>query len=176
MIRIVVRVIVVMLFVCCKSLIAQNATTFQQVHTQLLDDYVLFVDSVEKKQPFGSYFQIHKHRHVSFVEFGDDKLVYRISKRVKVYKNGARYEKIDWTIHYRHKIWHHKIYEIKQVGHDYRFIEKIDYEFDKKLKRTKTTTSFDDNYLLIKVLRPKDKKATHFFVKPMSSLPLIHQD
>ena len=122
MTKIVARVIIVILFVFCKSLTAQTVSTFQQEHTKLLDDYVLFCDSVEKKQPIGSYFQIHKHRHISFIEFKDDKLVYRISKRVKVYKNGVRYEKIDWTIHYHHKMWHHKIYEIKQVGHDYRFI------------------------------------------------------
>lgn len=170
------RVIIIIGILFCKSISAQTTSSFQQMHTQLLDDYLLFVDSVEKKQSIGSYFQIHKHKHISFVEFKDDKLVYRISKKVKVYKNGARYEKIDWTIHYHHKIWHHKIYEIKQVGHDYRFIEQINYDFGKKLKRTQTVSSFDDNYLLIKILSPKDKKATHLYVKPMSSLPLIHQD
>lgn len=176
MIKIVVRVFISMLFVFCKSITAQTVSMFQQAHHQLLDEYVLFIDSVEKKQTMESYFQIHKHKHLSIVEFRDDKLVYRISKKVKVYKNGVRYEKIDWTIRYPHKMWHHKIYEIKQVGHDYRFIEQINYEVGKKLKQTKITTSFDDNYLLIKVLSPKDKKATHLYIKPASSLPLIHQE
>lgn len=176
MTKIVAKVFIVMLFVFCKSLTAQNVSKFQQVHTQLLDEYVFFIDSVEKKQPMRHGFEIFKHKHISIIEFMDDRLVYRIRKKVKVYKNGVRYEKIDWTIRYPHKMWHHKIYEIKQVGHDYRFIEQINYEFGKKLKETKITTSFDDNYLLIKVLSPKDKKGTYFYIKPASSLPLIHQD
>ncbi len=176
MTKIVVRVFIIMLFVFSKGLLAQTNSAFEQVHNQLLNDYVAFIDSVEKKQPFGSYFQIHKHKHISVVEFKDDKLVYRIFKKVRVYRNGVRYEKVDWTIRYPHKRWFHKIYEIKQVGHDYRFIEQINYDFGKKLKETKITTSIDDNYLRIKVLSPADKKATYLYVKPASSLPLTHQN
>jgi hypothetical protein len=176
MTKIVVRVFIIMLFVFSKGLVAQNSSAFEQAHTRLLNEYVLFIDSVEKKQPFGSYFQIHKRKHISMVEFRDEKLVYRITKRVKVYRNGARFEKVEWTVHYPHKIWHHKLYEIKQMGHNYRFIEQIDYEFGKKLKVAKISTSVDDNYLRIKVLSPNDKKATYLYVKPSSSLPLIHQD
>lgn len=176
MTKIVVRVFIIMLFVFGKALVAQTGSAFEQVQSKLLNEYVLFIDSVEKKQPFGSYFQIHKHKHISVVEFRDDKLVYRISKKVKVYKNGARYEKVDWTIRYPHKHWYHKIYEIKQMGHNYRFVEQIDYEFGKKLKVAKITTSIDDNYLRVKILSPQDKKATYLYIKPSSSLPLIHQD
>jgi hypothetical protein len=176
MTKIVVRVFIIMLFVFSKGLVAQTISAFEQVHNQLLNDYIVFIDSTEKKQPFGSYFQIHKRKHISVVEFRDEKLVYRISKKVKVYKNGVRYEKVDWSIRYPHKIWHHKLYEIKQMGHNYRFIEQINYDFGKKLKETKITTSIDDNYLRVKILSPDDKKATYLYVKPASSLPLIHQD
>ena len=176
MTKIVVRVFIIILFVFSKGLVAQTNSAFEQVQNKLLNDYIVFIDSTEKKQPFGSYFQIHKRKHISIVEFRDEKLVYRISKKVKVYKNGARYEKVDWTVHYPHKIWHHKIYEIKQMGHNYRFIEQIDYEFGRKLKPTKITTCIDDNYLRVKILSPNDKKATYLYVKPASSLPLIHQD
>jgi hypothetical protein len=162
-----------LLTVNCK---AQTVSAFERGHTQLLNDYIAFIDTVEKKQPFGSYFQIHKHKHISIVEFKDDKLVYRISKKIKVNKNGGRYEKIDWMIRYPNKHWYHRIYEVKQVGQDYRFIEQINYEFGKKLKQTKITTSIDDNYLYIKVLSPEDKKATHLYIKPNSSLPLTHQN
>ena len=176
MTKIVVRVFIIILFVFSKALVAQTNSAFEQVHNQLLNEYVAFIDTVEKKQPFGSYFQIHKHKHISVVEFKDDKLVYRISKKVKVYKNGMRYEKVDWTIRYPHKIWHHKLYEIKQMGDSYRFIEQINYEFGKKLKETKIATSIDDNYLRVRVLSPTDKKATYLYVKPASSLPVIHQN
>jgi hypothetical protein len=176
MTKIVARVIIVILFVFCKSLMAQNVSAFQQAHTQLLDNYVLFIDSVEKKHQRIKYIDIFKHKHISEVEFKDSLLVYRIRKKVKVYKNGLRYEKIDWTIRYHHKFLHHKIYEIKQLGHDYRFIEQIDYDYGRKLKRTKVTSSFDDNYVLIRTFSPKEKRGSHFYVKPMSSLPLIHQD
>jgi hypothetical protein len=176
MTKIVVRVFIIMLFVFSKQVVAQTASMFEQEHNQLLREYLAFIDTTEKKQPFGSYFQIHRHKHVSFVEFKDDKLVYRITKKVKVYKSGVRYEKIDWMIRYPHKRWYHKLYEIKQVGHDYRFIEQINYDFKKKLTPIKITTSIDDNYLRIKVLSPADKKATYLFVKPASSLPLMHQD
>jgi hypothetical protein len=168
--------VVTVLYVFSKSLTAQTTPDFKKVQYQLLNEYVQFLDSVERKKLEGNYFKIYKSRHTSFVEFSDDRLVYRISKRVKLYKSGMRYEKIDWTIHYYHSFWHHKIYEIKQVGESYRFIEQINYEFGRKLRRTKITTSFDDNYLSVKILRPKDKKATYFYVKPMSGLPLIHQD
>ncbi len=176
MTKIVVRVFIIMLFVFSKPVVAQTVSMFEQAHTQLLTEYVSFIDSAEKKQPFGSYFQIHKHKHISFVEFKDDKLVYRISKRVKVYKSGVRYEKIDWMIRYPHKRWYHKLYEIKQVGQDYRFIEQINYDFGKKLIPSKITTSIDDNYIRIKILTPEDKKATYLYVKPASSLPLTHQN
>ena len=176
MTKIVVSVFIIMLFVFSKGLVAQTNSAFEQTHNQLLSDYIAFIDSVEKKQPFGSYFQIHKRKHISMVEFRDEKLVYRITKKVKVFKNGVRYEKVDWIVHYPHNRWHHKIYEIKQVGHNYRFIEQINYDFGKKLTPTKITTSIDDNYLRVKVLSPADKKATYLFVKPASSLPLIHQD
>jgi hypothetical protein len=176
MTKIVVSVFIIMLFVFSKKLVAQNTSAFEQVHTQLLNDYVAFIDTIEKKQPFGSYFQIHKHKHISVVEFRDEKLVYRISKKIKIYKNGVRYEKVDWTIRYPHKIWHHKLYEIKQLGDNYRFIEQINYEFGKKLKESKITTSIDDNYLRVKILSPNDKKATFLYVKPASSLPVTHQN
>ena len=176
MTKIVVRVFIIMLFVFSKGLVAQTNSAFEQVHNQLLNDYMVFIDSIEKKQPFSHYFEIHKRKHISMVEFRDEKLVYKITKKVKIYKNGVRYEKVDWTLHYPHKIWHRKIYEIKQMGHNYRFIEQIDYEFGRKLKPTKITTSVDDNYLSVKVLSPKDKKGYYLFVKPASSLPLIHQD
>ena len=176
MTKIVARVFIVMLFVFCKSITAQTASKFQQAHTQLLDDYVLFIDSVEKKHQKIKYIDIFKHKHISEVEFTDSLLVYRIRKKVKVYKNGLRYEKIDWSIRYHHKFFHHKIYEIKQLGQDYRFIEQINYAYERKLKRTKVTSSFDDNYILIRTFHPKDKKGSRFYVKPMSSLPLIHQD
>ena len=176
MIKTVVRISIILLCVFCKSLTAQTAPDFKQAQYQLLNDYVLFLDSVEKKRLVGSYFQIYKSKHTSFVEFSDDKLVYRISKKVKLYKSGMRYEKINWTIHYHHSFWHHKIYEIKQVGDSYRFIKQVNYEFGRKLRRTKITSSFDENYLSVKILRPKDKKANYFFVKPMSGLPLIHQN
>jgi hypothetical protein len=162
-----------LLTVDCK---AQTESAFDQAHHRLLDDYVLFIDSVEKKQAVVSYFEIYKRKHISKVEFRDGNLVYQIYKKVKIYKNGTRYEKIDWTIHYPHKIWHHKIYEIKQVGGDYRFIEQINYTFGKRLKETKMTTSIDDNYLRVKVLSPKNKRETYLYVKPASSLPLTHQD
>lgn len=164
--KIVLRLFIVMLFVFSKSITAQNISMFEQEHTQLLSDYVMFIDSIEKKQPFGSYFQIHKRKHISFVEFKGDKLIYRISKKVNVYKNGARYEKIDWMIRYPNKHWFHKIYEIKQVGHDYRFIEQTTYEFGKKLKPTKIVTSIDDNYVRVKILRPANKKVAYLYVKP----------
>lgn len=176
MVKIVVRVIIVMLFVFSKLLTAQTTSAFQQEHTKLLDDYVFFIDSVEKKHQKIKYIDIYKHKHISEVEFIDSLLVYRIRKKVKVYRNGLRYEKIDWSIRYHHKFFYHPIYEIKQLGHDYRFIEQIDYEYGRKLKRTKTTTSFDDNYILIRTFSPKDKRGSHFYVKPMSSLPLIHQE
>ena len=176
MTKIVVRVFIIVLFVFSKALVAQTGSLFEQAHNQLLNEYVLFIDSVEKKQPIGSYFQIHKRKHVSFVEFRDEKLVYRIAKTVKIYKNGVRYEKIDWTVRYPHKIWHHKIYEIKQVGHDYRFIEQVNYSLDKKIKATKMTTSIDDNYVRVRILSPNDHQGTHLYIKPSSSLPLTHQD
>ncbi|MEO8759433.1 MAG: hypothetical protein ABI388_00710 [Bacteroidia bacterium] len=176
MTKIVTKVFIIMLFVFSKPLVAQTVSTFEQEHAKLLSDYVAFIDSTEKKQPFGSYFQIHKHKHISFVEFKDDKLVYRIAKKVKVYKSGVRYEKIDWSIRYPNKRWYHKIYEIKQVGANYRFIEQINYEFGKKLIPTKITTSIDDNYLRIKIVSPDDKRATYLYVKPGSSLPLTHQN
>ena len=176
MTKIVARIIIVMLFVCCKPLIAQNATTFQEVHTQLLDDYVLFIDSVEKKHPHMKPIDIFKHRHVSKVEFHGEHFVYHIRKRVKVYKTGIRYEKIDWFIKYHHSFWKHRIYEIKQIGQNYRFIEQIDYEYGRKLKQAKITTSFDDNYILIRTLRPKEKRGSRFLVKPTSGLPGVHQD
>lgn len=176
MTKIVVRVFIILLFMFGKIAIAQTASAFDQAQTQLLNDYITFIDSVEKKQPFGSYFQIHRHKHISMVEFKDDKFIYKITKKVKVYRNGARFEKVDWTIRYPHKMWHHKLYEIKQVGHNYRFIEQIAYDFGKKIKPTKITTSIDDNYLRVKIMSPADKKATYLFVKPASSLPLIHQD
>jgi hypothetical protein len=172
MTKIVARVFISVLFIFSKTLVAQTASMFEQAHHQLLNDYVAFIDSVEKKQPVGSYFEIHKRKHVSFVEFSDANFVYKIEKKVKIYKNGTRYEKIDWTIHHHHRLWPHKIYEIKQVGHDYRFIEQKNYEFGKKLKTTKITTSIDDNYLRVWV----HKQGTHLYVKPSSSLPLTHQD
>ena len=176
MTKIVVRVFIIMLFVFSKVLVAQTNSAFEQVHNQLLNEYVAFIDSVERKQPISHRFEIFKNKHISRVDFMDNNLVYRITKKVKIYKDGVRYEKIDWTIRYPHKTWHHKIYEIKQVGSDYRFLEQTNYEFGKKLKQTKITTSFDDNYLLIKVLSPKDKIGTYFYVKPSSSLPRIHQN
>jgi hypothetical protein len=176
MTKIVVRVFIIMLFVFSKGLMAQTNSEFEQAHTQLLDDYVAFIDSAEKKQPVGSYFQVHKHKHLSVVEFKDQNMVYRISKKIKINRNGVRYEKIDWVIHYPHKIWHHKLYEIKQIGHNYRFIEQINYEFGRRLKATKIVTSVDDNYLRVKILKPNDKKAIYLYVKPNSSLPVVHQD
>ena len=176
MTKIVVSVFIIMLFVFSKGLVAQTVSKFEQEHNQLLNDYLSFIDSTEKKQPFGSYFQIHKRKHVTFIEFKDDKLIYRISKKVKVYKSGVHYEKIDWMIRYPNKRWYHKLYEIKQVGNDYRFIEQINYDFGKKLTPVRITTSISDNYLRIKILSPEDKKATYLYVKPESSLPLVHQN
>ena len=176
MTKIVVKVFIIMFFVFSNTLVAQTISAFDIEHQQLLNEYVAFIDSVEKKQPIRHRFEIFKNKHLSKVEFMDNKLVYRITKKVKIYKGGTRYEKIDWTIRYPHKTWYHKIYEIKQVGSNYRFIEQINYEFGKKLKPTKITTSFDDNYLLINVLEPKDKKSKYFYTKPNSSLPLIHQN
>lgn len=60
---------------------AQTNSIFQQEHTKLLDDYVLFIDSVEKKQPKGHYFEIFNHKHFSKVEFMDERFVYQIRKR-----------------------------------------------------------------------------------------------
>lgn len=177
MTKIVAGVIIVILFALCKPLAAQDANSFKEAHYKLLDDYVLFIDSVEKKHPHMSHpIDIFKHRHISRVEFHDDVFVYHIRKKIKVYKTGVRYEKIDWYIKYHHSFWNHKIYEIKQLGHDYRFIEQIDYEFGRKLKQARITSSFDDNYILIRTFLPREKRGSRFLVKPTSGLPGVHQD
>jgi hypothetical protein len=184
MTKIVARVFIVMLFVFCKSLTAQTDSSFQQAHTKLLDDYILFIDSVEKKHLLIEHYpDIYNRKHIVEVKFCDDKFVYEICKKVKVYKSGLRYEKITWKIWYHHYSlghpfngWPKKIYEIKLIGNDYRFIEQVQFEFGKRPKRTKITTSYDDNYLSKRILRPKDQEATYFYVKPMSSIPRLHQD
>jgi hypothetical protein len=160
-----------------KSALAQTPTSFQEAHKQLLADYILFIDSVEKKTTTQQEFDVRAQRHLSKITFIDDKYEYQLTKKVHVYSSGIRYEKIDWRIRKAHQLWFRKkLYEIKQVGHNYRFIEKIDYDFTAKLKPKKITSSFDDNYLLIKELHAKHKENTYFFVKPTSSVPLLHQD
>ena len=176
MTKIVARVFIIVLFVFSKALVAQTSLMFEEAHHQLLNDYIVFIDSVEKKQPITSTFDIYRRKHISIVEFKDGKLIYKISKKVRIYKNGTRYEKIEWTVHYPHKCRHYMIYEIKQIGHDYRFIEQINYVFGKKIKATKIITSIDDNYLRVRVLSPDDKQGTHLYIKSNSSLPVIHQD
>jgi len=180
------KVWILLLFSIFIKLTAQdNNPTFQQVHTKLLDDYILFIDSVEKKQLLIEHYpDIYKRKHILAVKFCDDKFVYEICKKVKVYKSGLRYEKITWKIWYHHHLtlghpfnsWPKKIYEIKLIGDDYRFIEQVQFEFGKRPKRTKITTSYDDNYLSETIIRPKDKHATYFYVKPGSSVPRLHQD
>ena len=178
MTRMVVRVFIILFFTSVTSLFAQNKVTFDEVHHQLLDEYMQYIDSVEQKQPIDHYFEIYKRKHVSKVWLQDDRYYYRIVKKVKLYKNGTRYEKIDWAIRSHHKIWpfFRRMYEIKQVGHNYRFIEQIQYDFGKKIRKARIVSSFDDNYVLVKTLRPAEKKSIYFYLKPTSSLPLLHQD
>lgn len=163
---------------CGKNIQAQSKVSFEEAHKRLLEDYILFIDSVEKKQTIQSEFDVRAHKHLSRIVFTDGKYEYQIKKNVHVYKSGTRYEKIEWSIRDFRRLWFHKkIYQIKQIGNNYRFIEKVDFDFSNHLKPVRITASYDDNYLLIRILRSKGKKeSAHLLVKPVSSIPLLHQD
>jgi len=166
--------VIIILLVLSKPIIAQNdsATTFEQLHYKILADYLQFVDSLEKKPIVESYFRVRTRKHVSIIDFNDGKNFYTIHKKIKIYRSGMRYEKIKWFL--VKGSFYKKLYVIKTVGQDYRYIQQ--YSYDSKLHRTKKIICVDDNYLKVHVYRPKSGRGIKTYLKHESSLPASHQN
>ena len=166
--------VVIVLMAVAKPLVAQNdsTVTFEQLHYKLLEDYLLFVDTMEKKPITESWFGVQSRRHISTIEFYDGKHHYTLHKRIKIYKSGMRFEKIKW---FRVKgSYHQKLYVIKTLGIDYRYIKQYSYNENNRL--TKKIICLDDNYMKVHVFRPKNKRSEKNYLKHESSLPASHQN
>ncbi|MGZ3863927.1 MAG: hypothetical protein ACXVPN_05845 [Bacteroidia bacterium] len=155
-------------------LISQNdsVTTFDNLHYKLLNDYLQFADSMEKKPIMQSEFRIRRRKHVAIIDFNDGRHSYVMHKKIKIYKGGARYEKIRWFIMKGNS--HNKLYVIKTIGSDYRYIEQ--YSYNSKLRKVKKIMCVDDNYIKIHTYRPSEERSVKNYLKHESSLPAAHQN
>ena len=151
---------------------SDSLANFDQLHYKLLADYLQFVDTMEKKPIVESYFRIRTRKHVSIIDFNDGKHFYAIHKQIKIYRSGMRYEKIKWFLVKGN--FYHKLYIIKTVGQDYRYIKQ--YNYNSKLRKTKKIICVDDNYLKVHVYRPGTERGIKTFLKHESSLPASHQN
>jgi hypothetical protein len=153
---------------------SQNDTlpSFDKLHYTLLEDYLRFVDTMEKNPITESYFRIRPHKHVAVIDFNDGQHTYTIHKKIKIYKSGIRYEKIKWFL--VKGSFYHKLYVIKSIGYDYRYIKQ--YTLNEKLKLKRKIICLDDNYLKIHVYRPKAERGVKTYIKAESSLPASHQN
>jgi hypothetical protein len=156
------------------SAVAQtdSAATFDGLHYKLLNDYLQFVDTLEKKPITESYFRVRARKHVSIIDFNDGRHFYTIHKKIKIYRSGMRYEKIKWFL--VKGSFYKKLYVIKTVGQDYRYIQQ--YSYNTKLRRTKKIICVDDNYLKVHVYRPEATRGIKTYLKRESSLPASHQN
>jgi hypothetical protein len=127
---------------------------------------------MEKKPVVESYFRVRTRKHVSIIDFNDGKHFYTIHKKIKIYRSGMRYEKIKWFL--VKGSFYKKLYVIKTVGVDYRYIQQ--YSYDAKLHYTKKIICVDDNYLKVHVYRPKGERGIKTYLKHESSLPASHQN
>jgi len=162
------------LLILSKPVLSQidSVTTFEQLHYKLLADYLQFTDSMEKKPIVDGYFRVRTRKHISIIDFNDGRHSYTIHKKIKIYRSGMRYEKINW---YRIKgTFHQKLYTIKTIGPDYRYIKQFNYNV--RHRRTKTIICVDDNYLKIHIHRPRNEGGTKTYLKHESSLPASHQN
>lgn len=168
------RLTLIAFLLLSKVFVAQNdsTATFEKLHYKLLSDYLVFVDSMEKKPIIESYFRVRAHTHLSIIDFNDGKNFYAIHKKIIVYKSGIRYEEIKWFM--LKGSFYHKLFVIKSVGPDYRYIKQ--YSYNTKWKLVKKTICIDDNYLQVHIYRPKKERQTKTYLKRESSLPASHQN
>jgi hypothetical protein len=151
---------------------SDSVATFDGLHVKLLNDYLQFIDSVEKKPILESYFRVRARKHVAIIDFTDGKHFYTIHKKIKVYRSGLRYEKIKWFC-VKNGVYK-KLYIIKTLGLDYRYIRQ--YTYNNRMRRTKKIVSVDDNYVKVHVYRPKAARDVKTYLKRESSLPASHQN
>lgn len=167
-------ILIIALLAFSNLILAQSdsVATFDNLHYKLLNDYLLFVDSMEKKPITESYFRVRARKHVSIIDFTDGKHAYTIHKKIKIYRSGMRYEKIKWFL--VKGSFYKKLYVIKTVGLDYRYIQQ--YTYNEKLRRIKKTICVDDNYMKVHIYRPKKERGIKTYLKHESSLPASHQN
>lgn len=168
------RLTLITLLLLAKVFSAQTDSipTFDKLHYNLLADYLVFTDTMEKKPITDSYFRVRAHTHISILDFNDGKNTYAIHKKIRVYKSGTRYEEIKWFM--IKGSFYHKLYVIKTIGQDYRYIKQ--YSYNAKWKMTKKLICIDDNYLQVHVYRPRAARSIKTYLKHESSLPGSHQN
>ena len=149
-----------------------SLVNFDNLHYKLLNDYLMFVDSMEKKTIVQTEYRISKRRHVAIIDFNDEKNSYVLHKKIKIYRGGIRYEKIKWFLMKGNS--HNKLYVIKTIGPNYRYIEQ--YSYNEKVRRKQKTICVDDNYIKVQVYRPGKDRGVKNYIKHESSLPASHQN
>lgn len=153
------------------SISADHTPSFDELHVKLLQGYLVFADSMERKEIDYGYFSVRRRSHVSVMEFTDGVHFYTIHKYIRMYKSGLRLERIRWYMNKGGFL--HKIYVIKTLGLDYRYIKH--FEYNEHWKKTRRTICLDDNYIQVWQIRPHTRHSKKFYLKRESSLPGSHQ-